>query len=411
MGNIWVRASCGFQLWLINHPNCITNIILHWLYAIDVLTYSISGPLNFLTRREKIYGPNYAALGRVIVGEYSKCADIISMAQKRGSFLGRAKLYPKRLPDNFILFLSDAEAGGDDRHAILHNYIWETLVPPAFARLEDSVFQTYVQDAVAQIKNGVDKKQTIQNMVLNYVFHSIIGQPLTPSQLATASSFVYGNSPFSSLTNGAVKPFAGLLGCCQGKRSRDFTILTDVVMNSPALENYVPSNESANLDKRNYAENILCVVSIAGCLGSMNLCMNVVDLIPKDYPINLDDKKEVTLAILEAARIKAPVNNVNVILQNDFVVTIKGRSYSLPKGTIVAGSIGLASVDPVQFPNPSKFDPKRDNLMSSTLNFNHVGFSPIGSGQRQCPGRNIAVKLASDLLIELRKSYAPPYQS
>lgn len=411
MGNVWVRTSCELQLWLINHPNCITNAILGVLYAIDLVGYSVSGPLEFLIRRGDIYGQNYAALGRIIVGEYAKCAAIISSPQKRQCYLGRAKLYQRRMPSNLILFLSDSEAGGDDLHRLLHIYIWETLIPPAFARICDSAFETYVNDATVKLNNGEDKNKIIEEMTLKYIFHSILGQELSPSQVHMANTLIFGFSPMSSLVSGAIKPFAGLMGCFQGKRRRYFKLLTEVVISSPALANYVPSNEIGNLTKQNYAEIVLAVIGIAGCIGTSNLCKNVVDVIPKNYPINLNDKKEVTLAIIEAARVKAPVNNVNVTSPNEVIVNIKGKEHSLPKGTVLAASIGLASVDPAQFENPTKFNPKRDNLMTSVLNFNHVGFSPEGSGTRQCPGRNIAIKLASDFLIELRKSYDPPVQS
>ena len=96
--------------------------------------------------------------------------------------------------------------------------------------------------------------------------------------------------------------------------------------------------------------------------------------------------------------------NVNMILEEPLDVTIDGKLHTIASGTIVAASIGLSSVDPVQFEQPMNFNPKRDNLVSSSLNFNHVGFSKVGSGTRQCPGRNIAMKIATTLLIEMRKT-------
>ncbi len=143
-------------------------------------------------------------------------------------------------------------------------------------------------------------------------------------------------------------------------------------------------------------------MGIAGCVGTSQLCYQVLDAIPTDYDINLSDKMEVTRAVLEAARMKAPVNNVNVILQNPLSLVIKGKEYTFTKGTPVAASIGLSSVDAQEFENPHTFDPERENLLSSTINFNHVGYSAVGAGKRQCPGRNIAIRLASDLLVQSR---------
>jgi cytochrome P450 len=128
-------------------------------------------------------------------------------------------------------------------------------------------------------------------------------------------------------------------------------------------------------------------------------------------PIDLDSHQEVMLAVLEAARMRSPVNNINVILSEEKELTIKGRSYVFPSGTVAAASIGLASLDPDVFDEPYKFNPKRDNLVQNSLNFNHVGWNPVGAGRRQCPGRNIAMKFASDILIESRKKQGGDYGS
>lgn len=416
MGNVWVRMSSGMQLWLINHSNCITDMLLHILYSIDVLAYTIFGPLKFLERRSKIYGPNYAALGRIVVGEYDKCAEIIESPQRRGKFLGRAKLIPSRIPAYFPLFLSDADAGGDETHALIHKYFWERLMPPALERTSEPIFDGYVSNMVAQIKNkkGLqyiskkDLKKLNQVLVIKYVFHSILGLSLSEQQVKDVATLFFGGSPLSAFVSGALKPWGAPFGCFQCTRNSLVSSLSAAVFDSPAMANYVSSEATANIGKQEFSEMLLVVCGIAGCLGTEALCYQVLSEIPLDYPINLDDKKEVMLAVLEAARVKAPVNNVNVILDKPFELTINGRDYTLEPETVVAASIGLASVDPSKFENPNTFNPKRENIMSAVLNFNHVGFNPVGAGTRQCPGRNIAMKLASKLLIELRKSYVPP---
>ena len=416
MGNVWVRMNSGMQLWLINHSNCITKILLHILYSIDVLAYTIFGPLNFLERRSEIYGPNYAALGRIIVGEYDKCAKIIESPQRRGNFLGRAKLIPSRLPKYFPLFMSDADAGGDETHSLIHKYFWERLVPPAFERTSEPIFDGYVSNMVAQIKNkkGIqyiskkDLRALNRALVTKYVFHALFGLSLSEQQVKDVGTLFFGGSPFSAFVFGALKPWGAPFGCFQCTRNSLFSSLTSAIFDSPAMANYVASDATANISKRDFSEMLLCAAGLAGCLGTEALCYQVLSAIPMDYPINLNDQKEVMLAVLEAARVQSPVNNVNVILDKPLDLTINGRDYTLPPETVVAASIGLASVDPSKFENPNTFNPKRANIMSASLNFNHVGFDPVGAGTRQCPGRNIGVKLASKLLIELRKSYVPP---
>lgn len=405
--------SSDLQLWLINHSNCITNLILHFLYAIDVLAYTITGPMNFLTRRQKLYGSNFAALGRIIIGEYDVCSKLINSPQRRGTFLGRAKLVPSRFPKYFPLFMSDADAGGDEMHAMIHQYFWETLIPPAFERTKDPIFDGYVANMVTTMKANmragvmvIEKKDLdkyTQNMVIKYIFHALFGIMLSKGQIKDVRTLFFGTNILSAYVLGGLRPYATLLGCFQCSRNKLFKSLSEAVYDSPGLANYVPS-ACGNISKKDFSEMLVVVAGIAGCIGTQALCKQVITGIPEEYPIQLDDPKEVMLAVLEAARIKSPVNNVNMILEEALDVTIDGKTHTITEGTVVAASIGLSSVDPVQFEEPTNFNPKRDNLVSASLNFNHVGFNKIGSGTRQCPGRNIAMKIATTLLIEMRKS-------
>ena len=62
---------------------------------------------------------------------------------------------------------------------------------------------------------------------------------------------------------------------------------------------------------------------------SGNLALNVVQRIPNDANIDLNNDHEVLLAMLEAARINAPVNNVNVILTEEKSMTINAKGIEL----------------------------------------------------------------------------------
>lgn len=389
------------------------------MYAIDVIAYTITKPINFLSKRQKLYGPNFAALGRVIVGEYDIVSQIIQSPQRRGKFLGRAKLIPSRVPKYFPLFLSDADAGGDEAHAIIHQYFWETLIPPALERTSDPIFDGYVKNMVALMKKStrggvlVLRKEELntltRTMVVKYIFHALFGISLSKAQVKDAITLLFSPSPFTGYVTGAMKPIGTPFLCFQCSRNKLITSLSSAIFDSPALENYVPSDATLNMSKQDLSEMLLGIAGIAGCVGTTSLCTQVITGIPANFPIQLDDPKAIMLAVLEAARIRSPVNNVNVILDNPLTLTINEKEYTLPEGTVVAASIGLASIDPKQFENPTKFDPTRANLVSSSLNFNHVGFNAVGSGTRQCPGRNIAMKIASTLLIEIREDGKKSY--
>ena len=91
------------------------------------------------------------------------------------------------------------------------------------------------------------------------------------------------------------------------------------------------------------------------------------------------------------------------IAEESMQVTYQGKEITLPKGVLCAASLGLASHDPDVFPDPKVFNPKRENLKAAMINFNHVGYEPTGAGTRQCPGRNISIKFASNVLIDYQK--------
>jgi cytochrome P450 len=412
INNFLVKRSCGIQLWLNLHPNSITRFLLSCFYVLDLIPYSAFGAKEFLLKRTELIGPNFASLGRLFVGEYAKTAEIISSHQQRGNYLGRARLYPDKVAKDFLLFLSDQDAGGTDLHSVLHNGLWETLMPAAMNRLSDPAFDKYISETVAITSTMSKEKKAVfpevQKLTIRYVFHAIFGTPLTDSQVEVLLNLFFSGNPTLDYVFGAVKPFGALLSLLQGGRSKAIAELEEIILQSPAMADYVPSESNAFKSKEEYAELLLALAGIAGLLGSSALCLEVLIAIPDDYPIDLDSRQEVTLAVLEAARMRPPVNNVNVILSEDKELTIKGRSYVFPPGTVAAASIGLASFDPNVFEAPYEFNPKRDNLVQSGLNFNHVGFDPEGAGTRQCPGRNVAMKFATDVLIESRKKQGVP---
>ena len=143
-------------------------------------------------------------------------------------------------------------------------------------------------------------------MVIRYVFHAIFGIAMDDPQVEDFYMLFFGKSPLVDYVAGALKPWARPLMCCLSKRNKPIRSFTDIILDSPALENFVDKSEtSGNLTKTNYAEILLAIVGIAGCIGTSQLCLQVLSAIPTDYDIDLDDKMKVTLAVLEAARKRA----------------------------------------------------------------------------------------------------------
>lgn len=408
--NLTIRFSCATQRWLLLHPNLLTRALLTLFYTVEVIVYSIQGARTFLTRRAEVCGRNFASLGRLVVGEYDVVAEIIDNPQRRGSFIGRGRMVSKRLPKSFLLFLSDEGAGGDGEHRVLHDYIWSTLIAKAQERVSEPDLADYIDDLVQAVKaqGGSPTAKAItpdvQRMVIRYMMRVLFDFRATEAQVKTIASLFYTGGPRSSFILSALKPLAPP-GFLLGGLHRDTAEFRQLIEDSPALQDYVPSADSGNLSKEQYCLLLMSMVGIAALGGGGNLAIYIFTELPPDYPIDLDDHEAVERAVLETARRHPPVNNVNVILDKDKSFEVGGRSYTFPAGTVVAGSIGLASLDPAQFPDPTAFKPDRENLASAMLSFNSVGYYPHGNhGLRTCPGRNVAIKMCGDLLVAWRKA-------
>jgi len=174
----------------------------------------------------------------------------------------------------------------------------------------------------------------------------------------------------------------------------------DFVANCPALDNYTPV---AGISKRDFAKVLTAAGGIAGVLGTSALITNIFMEIPSDHVVNTKKSNEILNTILEACRLRAPVNNINFRTAESMTTSVNGTTVTIKKDTLCAANLHLAMTDPKQFSNPRTFDSTRPNLVRDSLNFNHAGWSAEGSGTRQCPGRNISVRLATDLLKELQK--------
>ena len=400
----FVKLSSEMQLWLIRRPNCITNFILIFFYLWDLMVYSIWGPKEFLQKRSERLGKNFAGLGKIVVGEYDEVAKILENPQLRSHFLGRARLFPRGFSKDFLLFLSDEDAVGErTNHADLHNHFWRDLAPYAQLNMEKDtkVFQQYLMDGVRKSykqKSNVQKNE-IHKMTIRYILHAFLGAPMTDNEdiVDTFDHLFFSASPFNYIL-GSTKPFffSFLLPCFRGNK---VSKAVSFIFDSPLLSAYTPNEDNANLSKEEYARLLLDILGIAGIIGTGSLLVEIMTQIPDDAEIDVTDEHDVAKAVLEAARRRAPVNNINVIIPKAMTININGKPKTIKAGTVVAGSIGLASLDPGVFPNPNTFDHHRENLLKATMNFNSVGYSPEGAGKRTCPGRTVAVKMASAALL------------
>lgn len=355
-------------------------------------------------------GPNYAALGRLIVGEYYAVATLIKNPQNQGVFLRSARLLRNRLPADFLLFLSDKEAGVSGQHKAFHDYIWNSLLIQAQDRSPEPRLQKLIDELVHfahQYGNTPDAKSispNVQRMVIRYLMLVILEVTVNETQVeAIRKLFCTGGSTadyiFKTITPYALPNF--MLHSLQN--NIDEIVL--LIQSSPVLKDYFPSVANHYLSKQQWSYLLLSIVGMAVLKNGVDLATYVLSEIPSDFPIDTSDNILVQRAVLEIARCHAPVNMVNVITPQFMSFEVAGKACDFPKGTLLAACIGLANQDIRQFPDPAAFNPDRDNLMSALISFNLVDFHATGyAGRHTCPGRNIVLSMCADLLVTWRNA-------
>jgi cytochrome P450 len=408
-----VRQWSRFQGWLLRHPGGWSEALLSGCYTIDMLLYMRS-PKDFLGRRRAVMGPNFAALGRLIVGDYPEVARLIAEPQQRSTFLGRGRVMAERFPANFPLFLSDREVGGDGRHEALHAWLWQYVAQPAEARAGAARLQPLIAETVATLREtpGPLTKAAVaapvRRLVVRFMVPVLFELEPSPAQVDALITLFHAESLTRNYIAAGMEPFAlpsALLGDLNAEAARVRTWLGT----SPLFAADSPAMAAAPAPREEMIDLMFSLLGVAAMGGTSNLLTNLLTLVPEDLAADLRDPAARLRVILEAARLDAPVNNVNVILPAARTFRVEGQALEFPAGTVVAASIGTASMDPTRFPAPQQFDPARPELAATALVFNSVGFDPAPKpeARRVCPGRTVALRLADDFLLAWRQVPRP----
>jgi len=408
-----LRQWCRFQAWLLRHPGAWSEVLLTGCYTTDMVLYMRS-PKDFLGRRREVMGPNFAALGRLVVGDYTEVARLIAQPQQRSSFLGRGRMVAERFPAGFPLFHSDREAGGDGRHEALHAWLGQHVALPAEGRVGEARLQPLIAEAVAALREtpGPLTRQAVappvRRLVVRYMVPVLFDLEPSPAQVESLITLFHREKLTRNYIAAGMKPFA-LPNLLLGELEKETESVRRWLGTSPLFAEGSAAMAAAPLPRDEMIDLMFAVLGVAAMGGTSNLLTNLLTLVPDDPAAKLEDPAARLGVILEAARMDAPVNNVNVILPAARTFTVEGQAVEFPAGTVVAASIGAANMDPTRFADPDRFDPARPGLAAATLAFNSVGFDPAPQpeARRVCPGRNVAVRLAGDFLVAWRQT--PPH--
>lgn len=402
--SLLIRLSNRLQVTLLQHPGFLSRLGLTLLYDLEVVIYSLS-PQGFLTSRQKVLGNNFAALGKLIVGGYSDVAPGLVGQQERGAYLGRLRLIEDRFSKYFLLFMSNRPGKSDALHRQVRELLWKLVLEQAVERTSLPEARAFVRDFVAKAaKKGnppssLAIQKDLQRMVLQYMMLVLLEIRLDARQTDELRSLIFSFTPLTSMILSRAKPFA-LPWTVKTVRKREER-LQQLIDQSPPLRRFDEHNPHG-LDRQAFVAALAQMIAIAGCQGGYTLTSHLVTKVPVDLPIDLEDSEAVRLVVLESARRNSPVNNVNVIATEAMTVKITDREETFPAGTVVALSIGIASLDPGTFSEPLAFRPDRPNLCPAMLNFNAIG----DQGPRRCPGRGVAEALGVDLLTTWRRQVA-----
>lgn len=405
LDNLYIRFSNAVQTFSLKHPNFVTRKILTMFYDAECVTYTLIGAQEFLLRRENLLGKNFSALGKVILGGYDEVSKGILEPQERGSYLGRFRLIEDRFSEYFLLFLSDKAAGGGDTFEQTYDLVWDLLLEPAIARTELPESKAEIADFI-DLAYGLgnpppakEVTEPLRRLVIRYILWVVLDVKITKEQEDRILNLVFGSKPSESMILSRARPFAPH-SVPQAVTDGE-AMFFDLVDKSSVMEGFDAANKN-NLDRQQFVALVVQFLGFAGIVGSDNLATSIMTRTPADVAVDLDDAGAVELMVLETARRWSPVNNINIIAREPTTVNINGKSHTFPVGTVLALNLGIANLDPAEFPKPKTFDPHRANLCPAILSFGSVG----EKGHRICPGRGIALSFANQLLVAWRKKVA-----
>jgi hypothetical protein len=177
-------------------------------------------------------------------------------------------------------------------------------------------------------------------------------------------------------------------------------------LTSPVVKAMQPSPKGPSgappLTALGFVDLLEMLVGIAALQGTLALMLSALYQMPSGYAHAVaTDEAELRAAVLECARLDAPVTGSHCIVNEEagMAVTIGGYRYTVPAGTTLFLSFTLANTDEARFARPYVFDPSaRTGLAEQLTSFNSVGERTNRAAPRICPGRMVAVQATVDLI-------------
>ena len=396
------RAESGRMRWWNRVGLWLLTMLDTYLYQKDRVHY------GEIRRRE--LGNIFCGMGRVICLDYSFAWDKIGVAQQRGGYIGRMGFSTQWFPKYFLLFLDDPPFGN---HHLYHNHVVRFLFHShTRQRLEDDYTQELIGELVAQtLLHPSLSSQNKSPLRINGMCQVDFGIEGVEKALMGLLLYVFlglqtnieEREGFYHLASVNTKRY--LRSRLSGGREGGEEIWIEKIMGSPVLHTYQPPQEDACLDKREMAELVLAVLVIAGYLGTISTLLGALSIEIHGKGLEFKGLEgyqgNYRSYILETIRRFGPVNLVNTELGRETTILIEGKEHLFPPSTILSYSLLGAGFDNSIYSNPYQFQPERQGLSESMVNFNHRGLGKEEKDllhNRGCPARFLVVDLLGKIL-------------
>mmetsp|Transcript_31068 Transcript_31068/g.53139 ORF Transcript_31068/g.53139 Transcript_31068/m.53139 type:complete len:485 (-) Transcript_31068:21-1475(-) len=446
LGGPTLAESIAHYLQILNLTHSPCNI---FAYVLKPVTYLItlyqSKQANsglYLYHQKVIHGNNFCAAGGLWMCDYEAVKRHLTEPQARAFKLAPSQLRKSVLPATklggrfaFLLSLSQEGAGGNGDWEAFRGCINDTIfTKDTKLRAQDDTSRKLIEKLTSDYKqancakdvdgaaaffgNESQNQNGLDDFLLRYLHYVVFGiNPFDESIINQLRDFHFGGG-------GSAGPHLHLVGQLIALKTgfafeKQFPQIADILKQT---ESITDMNEHEpkykNMTKTEIAGVMVSIMSLAGMVGPTTwarIALGKKKLPPYEGQttgdidvtdvwdtIDLNDRDEVKKYLHECGRLRHPVSNTHTVAQEDFMVEMKNKSVSFPKGTIIYIPMQLASIDESVYGDTTfAFNHKRKNLCPFSTIFHSVGESTNG---RICPGRHVAENMMIDVMIALGRA-------
>lgn len=349
------------------------------------------------------------------VFKYDKVADdTADPYQARGFFMSASRQHRQVFNVDSPLFRSSNSDQHKDFRVFLEDIRYARQVPvpvdtinslvPVNRNVDARTIGTWVFAFSQLMLYGVMPKRETISAVLGY---------LVPGTLGVFGKFTNDLIMGPRMVDGEPSMEEQLLG--QRKAALAFAkttpFATNLTKNSlmmkfikkyPGVLAANPYNEflGYETEEDHFLMNLVDAGLFAGLLGTNDATSKCIAYQVRDQNMENSFKEDPQLFMIELMRYDSAVTSFTAAYKEDTDEVLEGKRIKFKKGTPYQSVIAVANRDPVQFPDPNKFDAKRDNpgdVLSWNGKLKDVEARDLEKAPRHCPGHCLSLKLAATL--------------